>query len=181
MKWSKAKLIFSLLLCSITAWCQSGLDSGPWPTQDHDSRRSNQSSLLGPTSPGVPQLIYDAGSPILSELVITSDGKLVLGGCSSQVVANEVFAIDPNGKSLWSAPYKLIASDNESPIGFTVADTGRIYVSVHDCPDIPGAAPVHLYALSSNGTAAANWPIGFNAMYEPAGSGPTAQFTKWTN
>jgi len=164
---SKAQIILFSAFFSITAWSQSGLDSGPWPTQDHDSRRSNQSGLSGPASPGTPQLIYDAGSAILTELVITSDGKLVLGGCASQTVANQIVAIDATGKPVWPAPYTLIASNNESPMGFTVNASGRIYVAVHDCPDIPGSVPVHLYSILPNGTSAPNWPIGFNAMYEP--------------
>jgi len=45
---SKAQIILFSAFFSITAWSQSGLDSGPWPTQDHDSRRSNQSGLSDP-------------------------------------------------------------------------------------------------------------------------------------
>jgi len=163
----------------------SGLDSGPWPTQDHDNRRSNQSSLSGPASAGTPQLIYDAGTPILSELVITSDGKLVLGGFSQQVVANHVVAIDATGKAAWPAPFTLIANNNESPIGFTVDASGRIYVSTHDWPDIPGPVEVHLYALLPNGTSAPNWPISFYpALYEPpalAADGTIYQMDELTN
>ena len=158
--------LFVLLPCAV--WSQSGLDSGPWPTQDHDSRRSNQGGFSGPASPGTPQLIYDAGSQILNELAITSDGKLVLGGFSNTVVANRVVAIDATGKPVWPAPFTLIASNNESPIGFTVDASGRIYVATHDWPDIPGPVSVHLYSLLPNGTSAPNWPISiYPALYEP--------------
>src|ERR1022692_4271503 len=147
-----AKALFVFL--PYVGWSQSGLDSGPWPTQDHDNRRSNQSGLAGPASPGTPYLIYDAGSPILSELVVTSDGKIVLGGFSSQVVANHVVAIDSTGKAVWPTPFTLLPSNNESPIGFTVDAAGRIIVAAHDWPDIPGPVPVHLYSLLPNGTSA---------------------------
>lgn len=160
-----------LFLALSAATRAQGLDGGPWPTQDHDNRRSNQGTFSGPTSPGTPQLIYDAGSPIVSELVITSDGKLVLGGCSQQVIANQIVAIDATGKPVWPAPYTLIASNNESPMGFTVDASGRIYASAHDCPDIPGGVPVHLYSILPTGTSTPNWPIGFPAMYEPAAIG----------
>jgi len=160
-----------LLLVFSTVIRAQALDGGPWPTQDHDNRRSNQGIFSGPTSPGTPQLIYDAGSPILSQLVITSDGKLVLGGCSPQVVANQIISINSAGKSIWSAPYTLIPSNNESPMGFTVDASGRIYVAAHDCPDIPGAAAVHFYSILPTGTSTPNWPIAFPAMYEPPAIG----------
>jgi hypothetical protein len=90
-----------------------------------------------------------------------------LGGFFGQVVANRVVAIDATGKAVWPAPFTLIANNNESPVGFTVDASGRIYVATHDAPDIPGTVSVHLYALLPNGTSAPNWPISFTAMYEP--------------
>lgn len=149
----------------------SGLDGGPWPTQDHDNQRSNRSGLTGPASPTAPRLIYDAGGPILNAMAVTSDGKILLGGCFGERLANKVVAIDATGKSAWTAPFGLSSTNNEGVQGFTVDAAGHIDVAIHDCPDITGPVSVHLYSLLANGSSVVGWPIVFPATYEPAAIG----------
>lgn len=164
---------------AITPPRATGLDSGPWPTQGHDNQRTSQSEFAGPVTPGTPTILYDAGSPIgLNQIVSTSDGKLLLaypmtgrGACTDKLVA-----LNTNGQPLGTPwPYQLMATaypaSPETPVGITVASNGTIYVATHECPDIPGAVPTHLYSISSNGTNTPNWPIASHAMYYSAAIG----------
>lgn len=163
------------LICVVLPLCvqaQSSLDSGPWPTQGHDNQRTSQSAFSGPTVPGMPQVIYDAGKPVgISQIVVTSDGKILLTGCVGEVVA-----LNSQGQpysSKW--PFQLLPttypSSPETPVGITVSSNGTIYVASHECPDIPGPVPTHFYAIRSDGTEVPNWPIVGNAMYWPAAIG----------
>jgi hypothetical protein len=163
-------LLLSLPLASIFA--QSPLDSGPWPTLGHDNQRTNQSPLAGPAVPAIPVLLYDAGSSVgLNQVVVTSDGKIMMTACVGQVIA-----LNAAGQSFGAAwPFTLMQTgypgSPETPVGLTVSNSGTIYVATHECPDIPGAVPVHFYSIEPNATNTPNWPIPSTAMYWPAALG----------
>lgn len=163
-------LIFPLTVLAIVtavADAQTPLDPGPWPTISHDNQRTNRSPFHGPSTPGTPVVLYDAGSNVnLYHTVVTSDGKTLLTSCSQAVVA-----IDSTGKPLGSPwPYELLptayAGSPEAPTGgLTVSSDGHIYVASHECPDIPGGVPTHFYSIQQNGSITLNWPVASQAMY----------------
>jgi murein DD-endopeptidase MepM/ murein hydrolase activator NlpD len=53
----------------------------------------------------------------------------------------------------------------EAAVGITVGSDGRIHVAAHECPDIPGPVPAHVYSIQSDGTTTPNWPVSSRAMY----------------
>ncbi len=169
---TKAVIGFVGLLLPVSLRAQSPLDSGPWPTLGHDNQRTNQSSLQGPISPGTPTVLYDAGSSIgINQVVVTSDGKILLTACVGRVIA-----LNSSGQSfgpLWPFPLMktAYAGSPETAWGITVSNSGTIYVASHECPDISGAIPVHFYSIRSNGANTPNWPIATSAMYWPAAIG----------
>jgi PQQ-like domain len=145
-----------LLFCKGNAYGQT-LDSGSWPTLGHDDQRTNRSTFVGPSTPGTPKLLYDAGSPIgLENVTVTSDGKIVMSSCSTKVVA-----INPSGGVLWT--FLFDGTYNESGYGLTASSDGRTLVSVNDCPDIPGGQPMHFYSLNADGTL--HWAVNQSGMY----------------
>ncbi len=172
---AKHSLQFKIALCipaftaGIYAQNQStnSLDAGPWPTPAHDNQRTNRSHLQGPSLPGTPTLLYDAGSPVnLDYIAVTSDGKLMLSACTNQVTA-----IHGDGSPVGTPwPYSLMQTaypgHPETPWGgVTVSADGHIYVASHECPDVPGGVPAHFYSIEPSGTSTPNWPVGARAMY----------------
>jgi hypothetical protein len=140
-------------------YTSGGLDPGPWPTRGHDNRRTNQGHFPGPAYPGPPVLLFDARSAehrarfgfearedwLVEDLVVTSDGKLLLGSCGDALVA-----LSTVGEVLWQRPLRGPAYSH-SPVGITVDLTGGIHVATHECPDIHGPIDTARYRL---------WPSG---------------------
>ena len=148
-------LVLISFICPIGR-TQSSLDPGPWPTLGHDNQRTNRSSLHGPSSPGTPMVVYAAAASIFSSPIVTSDGKIVVSTCSTNVAT-----IDPSGSPIWTFP--LQPTYNEAAYGLTASTDGAIHVAVNDCPDIPGAQPMHFYSLNPNGTV--RWSDSQTGMY----------------
>jgi uncharacterized protein (TIGR03437 family) len=155
---------------TVSAPSAGGLDRGPWPTQGHDNRRSNQSDLIGPQSSSSPKLIQDMGAPFIADLAVTSDGKILAASCppqASSVSSPGVLAFNGAGTVLWN--FGLGTSPPEGAVGVSVSLDGKIYVATHDCPDIPGPIPTNLYAVQPNG--APLWSRTQGAMYLPGAIG----------
>jgi hypothetical protein len=57
------------------------------------------------------------------------------------------------------------AGSPETAWGLTVSADGHVYVATHECPDISGGVPTHLYSLKSSGVVETNWPVSSRAMY----------------
>lgn len=172
--WLRQQTSVSRVSAANSVGCPPGpLDCGPWPTQGHDNQRSNQSRyLLGPASPTNIKIVYDAGSLVLGDASITSDGKILLATCSPVVHVVDASAnVDGSGysNSPYNFPFTLSSNPYaESAVGFTVSSDGHIYVPIHECPDVSGAEPVNYYSLTKNGRNTANWPLtGVSAMYFP--------------
>jgi hypothetical protein len=107
------------LAFSSSAMFGQALDTGSWPTLGHDNQRTNRGSLVGPSTPDTPQLLYDAGSPVQlgNNIIVTSDNKIVMARCATNVPA-----IDPSGNTLWT--YSLDGTYNESAYGLTASAGG---------------------------------------------------------
>src|SRR5271165_3703526 len=164
----------SSVLAASGTGCQGPLDCGPWPTLSHDNQRTNQSRyLMGPTTPTDVKVVYDSGTTPLVDIVVASDGKILLAACSPQInfvdASGTVNAVGYQ-QSTYRFPFGLAVNPpySESATGFTVASDGSIHASIHECPDVVGSANVNYYSIAKNGTNVAGWPIAnSSAMYQP--------------
>jgi outer membrane protein assembly factor BamB len=138
------------------------LDTGPWPTSGHDSRRTNQSQARGPASPATPRLIATArpgGS--FGDVIATADGKVIFGDCGA------MFATDIKGKRLWTFPLTW-SGGTELLIGATATVAGSVLATVTECPDVRGSIRTHLYELPLGGPPATHAVPQGSAYSSPA-------------
>lgn len=132
----------------------STLDSGPWPIQNHDGRRSNQGMERGPSRPGIPRLLYESDTPLYyaatsqpfgEPIAVTSDGKLIVGTCG------KLLALDAHGRKRWDASLSergfLIGVS-----GLAVDGNGEIVVATHACDESLDARKVKLLQFTGGGS-----------------------------
>jgi outer membrane protein assembly factor BamB len=143
------------------------LDPGAWPTTAHDSRRTNQSHLRGVSAPGAPRLLAEgsaANGDVLNDLVVSTDGQILFGGCGW------IRAINASGEEQWR---QALESNGVKhlPMGITLDLDSSALVTVSECPDIPGGMRTMLYRITPEGAVGARVPQG--ASYAGPAIGPT--------
>lgn len=121
--------------------------AAPWPSEGYDAHRRQQSPYIGPATKPVPELLYDAGSPIIQRSpIITAADDIVLSLCKPEIVA-----IHLDGSPSWTASLTN-TSNQESSVGVTQGPSDNLYVGIHDCPDIFGGVAGSFYKLTSGGS-----------------------------
>ena len=135
------------LVSPATEAASSLLNPGPWPTNGHDMRRTNQGDLPGPRTQPVARLLYASQAPATRHLEPVSliDNHIVFGECG------RVVEIDRAGRVLWADDLRSVTGLKEHPGGFAVDNQGVILFTTFDCPDSPDSVETHLYLVASTG------------------------------